>query len=449
MHRPVRVELTRRECYSAIGFRPHTRQRVRLGAERDGRLTAIIQEAWGQTSVYEEYAETTLEPARTTYSCANVRTGYRLVEMNTNTPCPMRAPGIVTGTMALEMAMDELAEALGMDPLELRIRNHAERDESANKPWSSKKLVECYQEGARRFGWERRNRVPGALRDGHWLVGHGMASAIYHADRSGSSAQAVAYANGSVVVRTASSDMGPGTYTSLAQVAAETLGVPIEAVDVEIGDTDMPFAPVHGGSITMASVGNGVMAACRALQEKLDELGDGSIAARLRRAGLERLEAEAEAKPGDESDRYASAAFGAVFVEVRVDPAFGTVRVPRIVGVYDAGRVVNPKIARSQCIGGMVQGIGMALQEEAEWDERLGRVMNANLAEYLVPVNADVGELDVSFVPGDDRAFNPLGVKGLAEIAICGVAPAIAAAVYNATGRRMRNLPIRVEGMVV
>ena len=258
----------------------------------------------------------------------------------------------------------------------------------------------------------------------------------------------VAYANGSVVVRTAASDMGPGTYTSLAQVAAETLGLPIEAVDVEIGDTDMPYAPVHGGSITMASVGNAVMAACQSLQTKLDDLGKGSLAERLRRRGLQTLEAEAQSKPGDEAERYASAAFGAVFVEVRVDPAFGTVRVPRIVGVYDAGRVVNPKIARSQCLGGMVQGIGMALEEAAEWDERLGRVMNANLAEYLVPVNADVPELDVSFVPNDDRNFNPLGVKGLAEIAICGVAPAIAAAVYNATGRRVRDLPIRVEALL-
>jgi xanthine dehydrogenase YagR molybdenum-binding subunit len=448
VRRPVRLELTRRECYSSIGFRPYTLQRVRLGARRDGRLDAIIQEAWAQTSEYEEYAETTLEPPRTTYACPNVRTGYSMVELNTNTPCPMRAPGVVSGTQALEMAMDELAEALGLDPLELRLRNYAEGDEAAGKPWSSKKLRECYQQGAERFGWSRRNTRPGAMRDGRHLIGHGMASAIYHADRSKCSAQAAIYANGSVVVRTAASDMGPGTYTSATQVAAETLGLSMDAVDIEIGDTEMPWAPVHGGSITMASVGNGVMAACQALRAKLDELGDGAFTERLRRHDLERLQADAEAALGDEAEKYASAAFGAIFVEVRVDPAFGAVRVPRVVGVYDAGRIVNPKIARSQCIGGIVGGIGMALYEIAEWDDRLGRVMNANLAEYLVPVNADIAGIDVSFVEGNDTNFNPLGVKGLAEIALCGVAPAIASAVYNATGKRVRHLPIRPESLL-
>jgi xanthine dehydrogenase YagR molybdenum-binding subunit len=448
VRRPVRLELTRRQCYSSIGFRPYTLQRVRLGAQRDGRLDAIIQEAWAQTSEYEEYAETTLEPPRTTYSSPNVRTGYGIVELNTNTPCPMRAPGVVSGTQALEMAMDELAEALGLDPLELRLRNYADTDEAAGKPWSSKKLRECYLQGAERFGWSCRNTRPGTMRDGRHLIGQGMATAIYHAERSKCSAQAVIYANGSVVVRTAASDMGPGTYTSATQVAAETLGLPIEAVDIEIGDTEMPWAPVHGGSITMASVGNGVMVACQALRAKLDELGDEAFTERLRRHSLEQLQAEAEAVPGDEEEKFASAAFGAIFVEVRVDPAFGTVRVSRVVGVYDAGRIVNPKIARSQCVGGIVGGIGMALHEIAEWDDRLGRVMNANLAEYLVPVNADIPGIDVSFIEGNDTNFNPLGVKGLAEIALCGVAPAIASAVYNATGKRVRHLPIRPESLL-
>jgi len=450
VRRPVRVELTRRECFTSIGFRPLTVQRVALGAERDGVLSAIIQEATAQTSVYEDYAEATLEPPRTTYTCPNVRTQYRLVEMNTNTPCPMRAPGVATGTLALEIAMDELAEALGLDPLELRLRNYAERDEAAGLPWSSKELRACYELGAERFGWNRRPPRPRSMRDGHWLIGHGMATAIYHAERSSCSAQATMYANGTAVIRTASSDMGPGTYTSMTQVAADTLGLPIEAVDFELGDTEMPTAPVHGGSITMASVGNAVKAACEALRGKLKELGDGTDgpAALMRQHGLDRIDAQADAKPGDESERYASAAFGAVFVEVRVDAAVGAVQVARVVGAYDAGRVINPKIARSQCIGGIVGGIGMALHEIAEWDERLGRVMNANLAEYLVPVNADVMDLDVQFVPGNDTVFNPLGVKGLAEIALCGVAPAIANAVYHATGRRVRDLPIRAEALV-
>ncbi|HEX5325097.1 MAG TPA: xanthine dehydrogenase family protein molybdopterin-binding subunit [Acetobacteraceae bacterium] len=449
VRRPVRVELTRRECFTSIGFRPMTVQRVALGARRDGRLTSVIHEATAQTSAYEEYAEATLEPARTAYSCPNVRTRYRLVEMNTNTPCPMRAPGVATGTLGLEMAMDELAEALDMDPLELRLRNYAEHDEAAGLPWSSKELRACYELGARRFGWQRRAARPGEMRDGRLLVGYGMATAIYHAERSACSAQATMYANGTAVVRVAASDMGPGTYTSMTQVAAETLGLPIEAVDLEIGDTEMPKAPVHGGSITMASVGNAVKAACDALREKLDDLGDaGSFAELLHRLGLERIEAEAESKPGEESKKFASAAFGAVFAEVRVDPTVGAVRVPRVVGAYDVGRVINPKLARSQCIGGMVGGIGMALHEIAEWDARLGRVMNANLAEYLVPVNADVVDLDVQFVAGNDMNFNQLGAKGLAEIALCGVAPAIANAVWHATGRRVRDLPIRAESLV-
>ena len=238
----------------------------------------------------------------------------------------------------------------------------------------------------------------------------------------------------------------------MTQVAAETLGLPIERVKFMLGDTRLPRAPVHGGSMTMASVGSAVQAACEALGKKLRALAgnetDASPEQVLRKHGLNRLEAEAESKPGDESEKYASAAFGAIFAEVRVDPAFGTVRVPRLVGAYDAGRIVNPMIARSQCVGGMVGGIGMALLEAAEWDERLGRVMNANLAEYLVPVCADVGELDVTFVPSEDTIFNPLGVKGLAEIALCGVAPAIAEAVWHATGRRVRDLPIRVEDLL-
>jgi xanthine dehydrogenase YagR molybdenum-binding subunit len=450
VHRPVRVELTRRECFTAIGFRPETRMHVMLGAERDGRLTSIVHEAYGQVSMYEEYAETTLEPARTTYSCPNVRTRYRLVEMNTNSPCPMRAPGQSTGTLAVEMAMNELAAELDMDPLELRLRNYAERDESADKPWSSKALRECYSTAAKRFGWSSRPPVR-SLRDGHWLIGWGMASAIYHAERSACSAEATLYANGTVIVRTAASDMGPGTYTSMTQVAADTLGLPIEKIDVEIGDSEMPKAPVHGGSVTMASVGNGVRAACEALAAKLRSLGANDATAPeevLRRHGLQSLVADAEAKPDEDAKKFASAAFGAVIAEVRVDPAFGAVRVSRLVGAYDAGLVVNPLIARSQCIGGLIGGLGMALHEAAEWDEKLGRVMNANLAEYLVPVCADAPELDVSFVGEPDTIFNPMGAKGLAEVALCGVAPAIADAVWHATGQRIRDLPIRVEHLL-
>ncbi len=446
--RPVRVELTRRQCFTSVGARPKTEQRVRIGAERDGRLVSLIQEAWGQTSTYEEYAEVTLDPPRAVYSCPSVLTRYRLVDMNINSPCSMRAPGTATGMMALEMAMDEMAEQLGQDPIEFRLNNYADRDEDKNLPWSSKELRACYTLGAERFGWSRRSAVPGRNRQEHWLVGHGMATAFYPSHRAPAAAQAVLYGNGTAVVRTASSDMGPGTYTAMSQLAADALGLPIERVHFELGDTDMPKAPVHGGSITLASVGNAVVAACRALRQKLHErVGEqgNDLVAAMQRSGLERIEADGSAAPGEESKTFSSSAFGAVFVEVLVDPVVGMLRVPRIVGAYDIGTVINPKIARSQCIGGMVGGLGMALMEQVEWDARLGRVMNANLAEYLMPVNADVGALDVVFVPGEDKTFNPLGSKGVAEIALTGVAPAIANAVYNAIGHRMRHLPITPE----
>ncbi|OJW27419.1 MAG: hypothetical protein BGO51_21185 [Rhodospirillales bacterium 69-11] len=448
--RAVRVELTRRQCFTSIGFRPLTRMRIALGAGEDGRLSAIVHEAWGQTSMYEEYAETTLEPARTTYSCPNVRTKYRMIELNTNSPCPMRAPGQSTGTLAVEMAMNELAERMEIDPLELRRRNYADRDESADKPWTSNALSQCYEVGARRFGWTTRPPAQ-SLRDGRWRIGWGMATAIYHAQRSACTARVTLYADGRLVVRTATSDMGPGTYTAMAQVAADTLDLPIDRIDVEIGDTEMPKAPVHGGSTTMASVGPAVRAACEALREKLVPLrGNDKDAPEsvLQRHGLATLEAEAESKPDPQAKDYASAAFGAVFAEVRVDPALGIVRVARLVGAYDVGRVINPLVARSQCIGGMMGGLGMALHESAEWDPALGRVMNANLAEYLVPVCADTPELDVSFVGEPDLVLDPLGAKGLAEVALCGVAPAIADAVWHATGRRFRDMPIRVEDLL-
>ncbi|HEX7968976.1 MAG TPA: xanthine dehydrogenase family protein molybdopterin-binding subunit [Stellaceae bacterium] len=469
--RPVRLELSRRELYYSVGFRPHTAQRVALGAERDGTLTALVHGAAQQTSTYEEYAEAILDPARMTYACPNVRTIYRLVEMNTNSPCPMRTPGIATGVLALELAMDELAVALGMDPVELRLKNYAERDPEKNLPWSSKELRACYATAAERFGWSRRSPQPRSMRDGGTLVGYGMATAVYPSHRAAAAASATIFANGTALVRSAASDMGPGTYTSMTQVAADTLGMPVDRVRFELGDTDMPKAPVHGGSITMASIGPAVRAACEAVRAKLlalpqqgDRAASGTSAEPayagsrpggappyaeiLRRHGLDRIEATGEAKPGDEERKFSSYAFGAVFAEVRVDAETGTVRAPRIVGAYDVGRVVNPRLAHSQCIGGMVGGIGMALLEAADWDARYGRVMNANLAEYLVPVNPDVIEIDAVFVPSDDRNFNPIGAKGLAEIALCGVAPAVANAVYHATGKRIRELPITMEKLL-
>lgn len=453
--RPVRLELTRRQLYHSVGFRPHTEQRVALGADRDGRLTALIQEAVGQTSTYEEFVEATLDAPAVTYACPNRRTGYRLVKMNTNTPGPMRGPGHATGLIAQEIAMDELAAALGIDPVELRLRNYAERDPKKDLPWSSKALRACYRMAAERFDWRARTPEPRSMRAGRDLVGLGMATALNLAPRYPAQASATLFADGTAVVRSATSDMGPGTYTSMTQVAADALGLPLERVRFELGDTVLPQAQEHGGSTTMASVGSAVRDACRALRARLDDLarsqgGDAADAAGLlRRAGLNRLDADGSAEPGDEQKTHASYSFGAVFAEVRVDPDLGTVRVPRIIGAYDVGRVVNPTLARSQVIGGMVGGLGMALLEEAEWDPRFGRVMNANLAEYLVPVCADVVELDAIFVPGEDTISNPLGVKGVAELGLCGVAPALANAVWHATGKRVRELPITPDRLLM
>ncbi len=446
--RPVLIELSRREMYTLTGFRPHTEQRVALGATEDGKLEAIIHEAFAQTSTYEEYAESTLEATRLLYSCSNVRTRHRVVDMNTNTPTAMRAPGFATGVFALETAMDELASALEMDPVELRLRNYAVMNEDKLRPWSSKELWTCYATAAKQFGWAERSPRPGSMHHGRTRIGYGMATAVYPAHRAAASASATLFANGTAVVRSAASDMGPGTYTAMTQVAADTLGLPMEQVRFELGDTSFPRAPVHGGSITMASVGNAVQAACEALRETIQARPGESLDAALRRNRVDQLEVSADAAPGKEEEAFSAYAFGAVFVEVRVDPSFGIVRVPRIVGAYDVGRVINPKLARSQCLGGMVGGIGMALLEEGQWDPRFGRVMNANMAEYLVPVNADVQQLEAFFVPSDDRNFNPLGVKGLAEVATCGVAPAIVNAIYHATGVRVRTLPVKPEALL-
>ena len=447
----VRLELTRRQLFTAIGFRPATRQRVVLGARLDGQLTAMIHEVTGQTSTYEEFAEGALAPAATTYACADRRTRYGLVPMNVSTPCPMRGPGWATGLIGQEMAMDELAETLKIDPVELRLRNYAERDPMKDLPWSSNKLRDCYRQGAERFGWARRAGEPRAMRDGRDLVGFGMATASYHVARYPTSASATLFADGTATVRCATTDMGPGTYTSATQIAADTLGLPVGRVRFELGDSTFPAAKEHGGSTTMASVGSAVQAACAALKAKLADLakGNNDYESLLHAAGLGRLDAEASAAPSNEAKTHSSIGFGAVFAEVRVDPDLCTIRVKRLVGAYDAGRIVNPRLAHSQCIGGMVGGLGMALLEEAEWDENLGRVANATIAEYLLPVSADVEELDATFVESEDTVLSPLGVKGVAELGLCGVAPAIANAVWHATGKRVRQLPITPDRLLM
>jgi xanthine dehydrogenase YagR molybdenum-binding subunit len=447
--RPVKVMLSRREMYYGVGYRPHTVQRVALGALRDGRLTAIVHEGYQETSTYEEFSEALLNASRFLHSCPNVYTRHRLAPMNVHTPTYMRAPGEASGVFALESAMDELAVALNVDPVELRLRSEPELDEFKKLPFSSRSTRECYRAAAERFGWSRRNREPRSMRNGRWLVGWGMAAATYPMNYAPASAMARLLPDGTAEVMSAASDMGPGTWTSMTQVAAEALGLPIERVKFTLGDTRLPRASVHGGSMTMASVGSAVQAACRkAREDALARGGANDLTEAMRRLG-QPLEASVDSKPGDASQRFSMHAFGAVFVEVAVDSDLGETRVRRIVGAYGAGRIVNPKTTRSQCIGGMIGGIGMALMEHAVVDARNGRVPNANFAEYAVPVHADAPPvIDVMFVEEHDPHVNPLGVKGVGEIAMVGVAPAIANAIYHATGKRIRELPVTPDKLL-
>jgi xanthine dehydrogenase YagR molybdenum-binding subunit len=447
--RPVKVMLSRREMYYGVGYRPHTVQRVALGASRDGRLAAIVHDGYQETSTYEEFSEALLNASRFLHSCPNVYTRHRLAPMNVHTPTYMRAPGEASGVFALESAMDELAVALNVDPVELRLRNEPDQDEFKKLPFSSRSTRECYQVAAERFGWSGRNPEPRSMRDGRWLIGWGMATATYPMNFAPASAMARLLPDGTAEVASAASDMGPGTWTSMTQVAAETLGLPVERVKFTLGDTRLPRAPVHGGSLTMASVGSAVQAACRrAREDVLARGGANDLADAMHRLGRP-VEASADVKPGDENQRFSMHAFGAVFVEVAVDPDLGETRVRRIVGAYGAGRIVNPKMTRSQCIGGMIGGIGMALMEHSVVDVRNGRVPNANFAEYAVPVHADAPSvMDVIFVEEHDPHVNPLGVKGVGEIAMVGVAPAITNAIFHATGKRIRDLPVTPDKLL-
>ena len=434
--RPVKLVLQRPQMFGPVGGRPQTEQHLALGAKRDGHIIAMQHEVISHTSAFEDFTEPSTQPTRALYAYANGDTRQELAKLNVGTPTFQRAPGESSGTFAIESAMDELAVALKMDPLALRLANYAEVEPSSGKPWSSKKLRQCYEEGARRFGWSRRKAEPRSMRDGRWLVGWGMATATYPAHRQTAKAMAMLREDGTYVVRTATQDLGTGSYTIFTQVAADALGVPLEKVRFELGDTSFPKAPASGGSMTACSVGPAVRQACLALKRKADA------------GGKAPLQAEAEAKPeheDEEANPHAERSFGALFTEVRVDPDLGVIRVPRIVGVYSVGRILNMKTATSQLQGGIVWGVGMALLEESVLDPRSGRIVNGNLAEYHVPVNADIGSIDVSFVEENDTIFNELGARGIGEIGITGVAGAIANAVYHATGKRIRDLPITLD----
>jgi xanthine dehydrogenase YagR molybdenum-binding subunit len=479
VNRPVKLVLTRKQMFFTTGHRPRTLQRVALGATPDGKLTSLIHEGTGETSRYEQYGEALTSNSGFMYSCPNVRTRYRLLPLDTGTPTWMRGPGEASGVFALECAVDELSYALDIDPIELRRRNEPAIDEAENKPFSSRSLMKCYDLGAERFGWSGRNPHPRSMRDGRLLIGMGVASATYPVFYIPASAQVRLLADGTAEVEVAASDMGPGTYTSMTQVSAETLGLPVEQVHFSLGRSDFPPAPPHGGSMTMASVGSAILAACIAVQGEVARRAVADKRSPVFGAPLDgiewnegRLRRRGDPSPGqpyrdivasagrpiearassqrdpDVAGRYSMHAFGAVFAEVAVDPDVGTIRVRRALGAYGAGRIVNPRLATSQCTGGMVGGIGMALMERTVLDPRDGRPVNAHMADYLVPVNLDTPRLEAHLVDEEDPHVNPLGVKGLGEIALVGMAPAIANAVFHATGKRVRDLPVRIEDVL-
>lgn len=479
LKRSVRVSLTRDQMFT-MGFRPATVQRIAMSAQQDGTLSSVYHLAIAETSRREDYTETVVNWSGELYKCANVELDYKLVSLDVYSPQDMRAPGGVTGVSVLEVAMDELAYEVGMDPVEFRIKNFTDQDQNANKPYSSKEIRECYRQGAERFGWANRNPEPRSMRDGNVLIGWGMASGMWDASQVPARAEAVLGVNGKLRVSSATADIGTGTYTVMTQIAADTLGLPIEDVLFRLGDTDMPLAPIQGGSWTVSSVGTAVKTVCQDIGKKLLKLAKGMPGSPFKKAKFEdvvfadkhlRLANDPSvavslrdliARNGGAAIRETSTGFpnllthrkysrfshSAIFAEVRVDPDFNTIIVSRLVGAIAGGRIMNPKMARSQIIGGMVWGMSKALHEESVRDNNVGRFMNHNLAEYHIPVNADVHDLDVIFVEEHDDIVNPLGAKGLGEIGIVGTPAAIANAIFHATGKRVHDLPITLDKLM-
>ena len=475
----VRVSLTRSQMFS-LGHRPHTIQDLKLAADDQGYLQSLQHYALGETSQFEVETETVVNWSGILYKTPNSKFGYELARIDVDTPADMRAPGAATGSFAIESAMDELAYKAGVDPLEFRLLNYTYTDPTEDKPFSSKRLLDCYHEGAAHFGWGQRSAEPRSMRDGNLLVGWGLGTGCWEASMQKAGAKASLAADGTLTVNSATNDQGAGTYVIMTQLAAQTLGLPLEQVRFNLGDTEFPAAPVQGGSQTAASVGSAVQAACQEVGKKLLKLAqqmadsplqgidfedvqfvDGHLRANadlsrtvairdvLAASGEAAIEAEASASPNPLNMlKYSMHSHNAAFVEVKVDEDLGTVHVTRVVNAVAAGRILNPKTARSQVLGGTVWGLSMALMEEAYLDNNFGRYMNHNLAEYHIPVNADIHTIDVIFVEEKDDLINPLGVKGVGEIGMLGVAAAVANAVYHATGKRVRDLPITIDKLL-
>ncbi len=480
LNRPVRVELTRAQMYSMIGHQPATIQTIALGAKKNGKLTGIRHDSISPTAVFDSYIEYAANCTRSLWAASGgISTTHRVVYVNRNTPTVMRPPHEGLGHFALESAMDELAYATGVDPVALRLLNDTDVDPYSGRPFSTRAMRRCLTEGAARFGWDRRTPEPRSMRDGRYLIGQGVASAIYTHWRWPAKARVTLARDGTALVEAAKHELGTGTYTVMQQVAADTLGLSPEKVTVRIGDTRLPYSHGSIGSSTMANAGASIMLAAKAARDKAIALAIGgkdapfggaaahdvvvsggrlTLAGRnlqvtysdlLARNRLSALVGDGNYDPIEEAKGpKAIFSFSAAFAEVLVDPDLGLVRLNRFVGAYDAGRIINPKTARSQAIGGAIWGVGQALLEQSETDRITGRFLNRNFSGYLVPTNADIPQLDILFVGEFDDEASPIGAKGMGELTAVPVAPAIANAVYHATGRRIRELPITLDKLL-
>jgi xanthine dehydrogenase YagR molybdenum-binding subunit len=487
VNRPVKVQVPRALMFTTVGHRPLTQQRMRLGATQEGKLVSVQHDVLQPTSLVDTYVEACTGVTTMLYSCENLTANQTLIPMNIGTPTPMRGPGIVPGLFPLESAMDELAIKLNMDPLELRLKNYAEQDESFSpvRPFSSKHLRECYQAGAEKFGWSKRTPQVGSMKRGDEILGWGMATATWHAGRGSATVRVRLNADGTARATCATQDIGTGTYTIFAQVVSEKTGIPIEKIEVVLGDSSLPDGPTSGGSTVTATVlpavsqatGGAidrVIAAAQSMPSSpFKRVGEGGdppklimTAGRIHAADqppesglpfqevlahhrLAALEAESRTAPDPATaHQFSGHSFGAQFIEVAWDPGIARLRVSRAVTVIDAGRIINHRTGRNQILGAVVMGIGMSIFEETLYDKRNAKPLNNNFADYIVSTNADIPELDCIFVEYPDLHLNEYGARGIGEIGLAGVAPALTMAVYHATGVRVRKLPVRIEDLL-
>ncbi|RYY46263.1 MAG: xanthine dehydrogenase family protein molybdopterin-binding subunit [Chitinophagaceae bacterium] len=476
--RPLKVVLTRMQMFNLVGYRPEAIQRIAIGADRDGKLIGMMHEADAVTSNYENFTENIVKMTRQLYACPNVTTKYSLYPVELSTPTWMRGPGEATGSFPLECALDELSYQLKMDPIELRLKNYAETDPENGKPYSSKFLKEAYKLGADKFGWKDRKHTPNSTMENGWKVGHGMSTGIFGAFRGEAKLALKLLADGSLVLQTAVSDSGPGTATAMTKIASDAMGIPYNKISFELGDSSLPPGPTQGGSSSTSTVGAAVSAGAITLQKKLVEAAksspifghivawenfdfkNGAMSLKsdparklsysevLKNAGLSSIEFVENSGRNPAMDKYSAYSYAVHFVKVLVNPLTGVVKVAKAVVAGDAGKIVSPKTAESQMIGGVVGGIGGALMEESVIDGRYGRWINNNFADYHVPVHADVPAIEAVFVDKPDPVLNPVGSKGMGEIALIGFAAAVANAVYNATGKRIRELPITPDKLI-